>query len=81
MAEVSGITELQLAEAELGRLKKTLADVQKGEDTSKSCAQVVNSIKGAETRDGFLMSEGAESNPFYTSAGPKAGEGGCCVVL
>lgn len=82
MAEVSGITELQLLEKETSILKKQLDEVQKADNTSTACARIIANIEGAEEKDGFLVKEGAavEQNQFHTAAGPAAGEGGCCVL-
>lgn len=79
MSEVGGITELQLMEAEVKRLKKKL-DVVKGADkTSASCSRIASSIAGSQSKDGFVVTEGGAPNIFHTSAGA-SGESGCCVV-
>ena len=82
MTEISGITELQMLEAEVASLQKTLEKVQVGEKTSVACARVVQSITAAADRDGFLIREGgsAEQNQYHT-AEAQGGDGGCCVVL
>ena len=81
MAEVGGITELQLLEAEIAVLEKQLDSVMNAENTSKACARIVSAIRAAETKDGFLMIQGAqEHNQFHSSAGNPNG-GGCCTVL
>mmetsp|Transcript_3312 Transcript_3312/g.6871 ORF Transcript_3312/g.6871 Transcript_3312/m.6871 type:complete len:82 (+) Transcript_3312:105-350(+) len=81
MAEVSGITELQMLEAEIGILEKQAAAVQGAESTSAACARIVSSIQGAESRDGFVLKQGAEEqNQFHSTVGSSSG-GGCCVVL
>ena len=79
MAEVSGITELQMLESEVTSLKKTLKSVQGGDKTSAACGRVITSITNASASDGFLITEGGEQNQYHTSAGG-GGEGGCCVV-
>lgn len=80
MSEMGGITELQLLEAEVASLEKQLSGVQGGEKTSTACARIVASIKGRESKDGFIQKEGVvEHNQFHTSAGTGGG-GGCCVV-
>ena len=81
MAEVSGITELQMLETEVSSLQKTLKKVQAGENTSVACARVVQSITASADRDGFLIREGgsAEQNQYHTAAA-QGGDGGCCVV-
>jgi hypothetical protein len=81
MAEVGGITELQLLEAEAGTLKKELQGVQAAENTSVACARAVAAIT-AETKDGFLVKEGGTvtQNQYHTSAGA-AEEDSCCTIL
>ena len=79
MAEVGGITELQLLEAEVDLLKKKLELAKGAEDTSAVCTRIIASVNNAQARDGFLVTEGSAPNQFHTSAGSSA-EGGCCVV-
>jgi hypothetical protein len=80
MAEIGGITELQLLEQDAALLKKQLEGLRGAESTSVSCARIATSIQKAEDVDGFLVKEGgAEHNQFHTS-GPAA-EDGCCVLL
>lgn len=84
MAEVSGITELQLLNAEVASLERTLKAVQAGEKTSTACSRVVNSIISHEDKDLFLVKEGgaAGENQYHNSAGGSGGGGdGCCVIL
>lgn len=83
MAEVSGITELQLLEAEVASLEHTLKAVQAGEKTSIACSRVVNSITSHEDKDLFLVKEGgaAGENQYHNSAGTSGGGGDCCVIL
>ena len=81
MAEIGGITELQLLEAEIAVLEKQFAAVQNAGSTSEGCNRIVKSIRAAESKDGFLMVQGAqEHNQFHSSAGNQGG-GGCCLVL
>ena len=81
MAEIGGITELQILEAEVALLKKQLMGVQQAEKTSSACARIVASIKAKEAKDSFIVKEGGtmEHNQYHTSAGA-SGDGGCCVV-
>ena len=79
MAEVSGITELQLLETEVVSLEKTLKAVQGAEKTSSACSRVLQKMKQYEDKDGFVHKEGREMNQYHTSAGQGA-DGGCCVV-
>mmetsp|Transcript_2536 Transcript_2536/g.4332 ORF Transcript_2536/g.4332 Transcript_2536/m.4332 type:complete len:82 (+) Transcript_2536:1053-1298(+) len=81
MAEIGGITELQLLQAEIKILKKQLDGVHGGENTSVACDRIVSHITKAEDHDSFVMKEGgaSEHNQFH-NAGPSAEEG-CCVVL
>eukprot|EP00547_Thalassionema_nitzschioides_P014417 CAMPEP_0194243206 /NCGR_PEP_ID=MMETSP0158-20130606/8488_1 /TAXON_ID=33649 /ORGANISM="Thalassionema nitzschioides, Strain L26-B" /LENGTH=78 /DNA_ID=CAMNT_0038978437 /DNA_START=18 /DNA_END=254 /DNA_ORIENTATION=- len=78
MAEIGGITELQILQQEIVFAKKELENVQAGEDTSVSCARVALNIQDMAAKDGFLDGGGGQ-NRFHTS-GPSA-EGGCCVML
>jgi hypothetical protein len=82
MAEVGGITELQMLQAEVTGLKKELTGVEAAEPTSVAAARAVSAIKAAEGKDGFLVKEGGTTtqNQFHTAAGP-AGDDGCCTVL
>mmetsp|Transcript_24817 Transcript_24817/g.35375 ORF Transcript_24817/g.35375 Transcript_24817/m.35375 type:complete len:81 (-) Transcript_24817:264-506(-) len=80
MAEIGGITELQLLQADIVLLKKQLEGVQSGENTSLACARIAGNIEAGEAKDGFLIKEGQDPNQFHTSAGPAAEEG-CCTVL
>jgi GGL domain len=80
--EEGGLTAWELLQQELNCLKKTLAGVEKAENTSKACARVVKSIKEAEPKDFFLTREGiADHNLYHTSAGGGGGGEGCCMVL
>jgi hypothetical protein len=80
MAEIGGITELQMLEQEISLLKKQLKGIQEAENTSVSCSRIAEKIQRDEDLDGFLVKEGAvEHNQFHTS-GPSADEG-CCVLL
>lgn len=80
--EGGGLTTLQLLEAELTTLKKTLSGVEAASNTGKACAKVVNAIKESEMNDFFLVREGvADHNMYHTSAGSGGGDGGCCQVL
>jgi len=83
MAEISGMTELQLLEAEKEVLEKVLEGLQKAENTSEVCSIIVSSIQNAEATDGFLAREGGQSvqNQFHSSAPAAPGDSGCCVVL
>mmetsp|Transcript_25610 Transcript_25610/g.36098 ORF Transcript_25610/g.36098 Transcript_25610/m.36098 type:complete len:84 (-) Transcript_25610:224-475(-) len=83
MAEVSGMTELQLLESEKEVLEKVLEGLKQAENTSDVCSQIVASIQKAEASDGFLAKEGGQSvqNQFHSSAPAASGDGGCCVVL
>jgi hypothetical protein len=83
MSEGGGITELQLLEAENTTMKKELEGVKAGESNRVACARAVAAIKGAETKDGFLVKEAgtvSTQNQYHTSAGA-AGEDGCCTLL
>lgn len=78
--EVSGLTEMQLLEAEVASLQKTLKSLSEAENTSSACSRILQKIKAAEERDGFLVKEGvAQSNQYHTSSGQ--GGDGCCVVM
>lgn len=80
MAEVSGITELQLLETEVACLEKTLAASKKAENTSSACKRVLSKMNQMEAKDSFVMTEGMEPNQYHTSAG-QGSDGGCCAVL
>lgn len=80
--EEGGITTLQLLEAELATLKKTLRGVEAAQNTGKACAKVLPSILEGQPIDSFLVREGVpDHNIYHTSAGGGGGDGGCCVVL
>ncbi|CAB9506339.1 expressed unknown protein [Seminavis robusta] len=80
--EGGGLTALQLLQEEVTTLKKTLAGVEKAENTSKACARVIKNIKEAEVKDFFLTREGvADHNVYHSSAGGGGGDGGCCTLL
>ena len=80
--EGGGLTALQLLEGELTTLKKTLAGVEKADNTGKACGRVVKNVKEAEMKDFFLTREGvADHNVYHSSAGGGGGDGGCCTVL
>ena len=80
MAEISGITELELLEQDAVLLKKQLEGIQGAESTSVSCNRIAAAIQKAEDVDGFLVKEGAvELNQFHTSE--PAAEEKCCVLL
>lgn len=79
MAEIGGITELQLLQVDITLLKKQLEGIQGAEQTSVCNARIAGNIQKAEDVDGFLVKEGLEQNQFHTS-GPAAEEG-CCVLL
>lgn len=81
MAEVSGITELQLLEAEIGILEQQASKLQGAENTSAACSRIVQSIQDSEGRDGFLVKQGVEEQNQFHSSAPSSGGGGCCVVL
>lgn len=78
MAEVGGITELQMLEAEIKLLEKQLDGVKRAEKASVACSRIVASIQAGEESDGFVG--GSSSNQYHSSAGTAA-EGGCCAVL
>mmetsp|Transcript_27701 Transcript_27701/g.76230 ORF Transcript_27701/g.76230 Transcript_27701/m.76230 type:complete len:82 (-) Transcript_27701:3576-3821(-) len=81
MAEVSGITELQMLEAEIAILEKQASSVQGADSAGVACTRIVKSIQGAESKDGFVLKQGAEEqNQFHSSVGSSAG-GDCCVLL
>ena len=81
MAEVSGITELQILQAEIDILEKQAAGIKKAENTSAACPRIVEAVTSKESRDGFIMKAGAENdqNQFHAPVGASSG-GGCCVV-
>jgi len=79
MSEITGITELQLLEAEILLLNKQLDGVKKAETTSASCARVLASIQAAEEKDGFVGGS-LENNQYHSSSGSGA-EGGCCNLM
>jgi hypothetical protein len=80
--EEGGITTLQLLEAELATLKKTLRGVEAAQNTGKASAKVLPSILECQSLDSFLVREGvADHNVYHTSAGGGGGDGGCCLVL
>jgi len=80
--EGGGLTSLQMLEAELTTLKKTLEGVEEADNTGKACARVVKNVKEAEVKDFFLTREGvADHNVYHSSAGGGGGDGGCCMVL
>jgi hypothetical protein len=80
MADIGGITELELLEQDAVILKKQLDGVQGAESTSISCARIAAAIQKAEDVDGFLVKEGSdEINQFHTSE--PAAEEKCCVLL
>jgi len=70
MAEVSGITELQLLQAEIVALETTYAKVQAAPPTSAVSLNM-------QVADGFL--EGSTPNSYHSSVA-QGGDGGCCVV-
>lgn len=76
MAEIGGVTELELLEVQIAIAERQLAGVQKAEKTSAACARVAASIQGAEESDNFVG--GAASNQYHSSAAPS--DGGCCTV-
>lgn len=78
MAEMDGITDLQMVQQEKAILEKELQSVKAAEDTSVSCARVVASVQEMSSVDGFLEG-GGDQNPFI-STGPSAEEA-CCVML
>jgi hypothetical protein len=80
MAEVGGITELQMLQAEAAILKKTLNGVSDAGKTSESCSQVLSAILAAAEKDYFLVQDPPLQNKFHTSAGQPT-DSGCCVVL
>jgi prefoldin subunit 5 len=79
---ISGITQLQMLGTEVAILEKSLKAVNAAEKTSSACARVLQIMKAAEEKDGFLVKEGGavEQNQYHTSAG-QGGDDGCCVVL
>lgn len=81
MAEIGGITELQLLQADIELMKKQLQGIKGGENTSVACSRMISSITKAEDQDGFVVKEGGatEHNQFHTT-GPAA-EDECCVLL
>ena len=79
MAEVGGITELQLMESEILLLNKQLDGVKRAENTSTACARVIASIQAAEEKDGFVGGS-SDSNQYHSSTGGGP-DGGCCVVM
>mmetsp|Transcript_4402 Transcript_4402/g.5089 ORF Transcript_4402/g.5089 Transcript_4402/m.5089 type:complete len:81 (-) Transcript_4402:447-689(-) len=80
MAEVSGITELQLLNQEVNLLKKELDDIESAaENTSTACDYVAANVQKQADQDGFVLTEGGEHNRFHGS-GP-SDEGACCVLL
>lgn len=79
MAEVGGVTELQLLENEARLLTKQLDAVQRSEKTSASCARLIAAIQAAEEKDGFVGGA-TENNQYHTSAGSSS-DGGCCNVM
>ena len=79
MAEIGGITELQMLEAEVSLLESKLSVAQKADKTSACCSRIVSSVNGSQAKDGFLVTEGSAPNIFHTSAGG-GGDSGCCVI-
>jgi hypothetical protein len=78
MAELGGITELQVLESEVALLERKAEMAQDAEKTSVCCSRIVGSINSAQGKDGFLSTERSEPNQFHTPAAP--GENSCCVV-
>lgn len=78
MAELGGISELQVMEAEVALLKSKVEMAQGAEKASVCCSRIVGSINSAQGKDGFLSTEGSGPNQFHTPAAP--GENGCCAV-
>jgi prefoldin subunit 5 len=84
MAELGGITELQMLQAEMELLENQLSGIQQAENTSTACARIIASIKDNEGKDGFLVHEGGtmhtDHNMYYAAAATN-GDGGCCVII
>jgi hypothetical protein len=83
MAEVSGVTELQILESQLASLRTTLEAVERGDKVSVACARVIQSIAAAGSKDGFLSDvEGgvSEQNQYHAASGQGA-DADCCVLL
>ena len=78
MADLAGVTELQVLETELALLERKVEMAKGAEKTSVSCSRIVGSINSAQGKDGFLATEGSGPNQFHTAAA--AGDGGCCAV-
>ena len=78
MGDIGGVTELQILEGEIRLLNKQLDGVKRADNTSSSCARVIQAIQAAEEKDGFVGGS-AEMNSFHASTGAGA-EGGCCSV-
>ena len=82
MSEIGGATELQLLQADVAIAKKQVEGMEKAETTKGPCEKIAAAIQKAESKDGFMVKEGAvaEQNQYHTVAAPSA-QDGCCVVL
>lgn len=70
MAELGGVTELQVLETEISLLERKVEMAKGAEATSVSFPRIVGSINSAQGKDGFLATEGSGPNQFHTAAAP-----------